>query len=249
METKVFVGLDNFEVKSGEDGKGNTIVGYGSTWGNADLVGDIIAPRAFSKSLASGRKVKMLWMHDWKEPIGVWTSISEDEKGLRVEGKLSDTVKGNEIKALLKDGAIDGLSVSFRINDYEYQGDNRVIKEATLHEISVVSIPCNEQALVEEIKSLEELREKDIEKALRDAFAFSRKEAKAFMSAGFAELKSLRDASEEIENQINDNVEAIQVADDESAQKEVTIEENKSEIDALEIKNLLNNIIDKINSK
>lgn len=204
METKLFVGISDIEVKSDSTGSGNTIIGYGSTWGNSDLVGDVVAPNAFTKSLSSGKKIKMLWMHDWREPIGVWTSITEDEKGLRVEGKLSNTAKSNEIKNLLRDGAIDGLSVSFMTKDYEYKGDNRIIKEAELLEISVVSRPCNEQALISEVKSVEDMTEREFEKKLRDAVGLSKKQAMSLMSAGFKTMKGLRDADEIDESNENE---------------------------------------------
>lgn len=249
METKAFVNIDNLEIKSGESG--NTIVGYGSTWGNADLVGDIIEKDAFSKSLASGKKIKMLWMHDWKEPIGVWTSITQDEKGLRVEGRFSDTNKAREVRNLVKDGAIDGLSVSFRINDHEWKDNNRIIKAATLSEISIVSIPCNEEALITEVKSADEMNEREFEKSMRDAYGFSRKKAK-ILAGVFAKMNGLRDADhnnteEEIEDTITDEIVTIDTV--EEVKEDVIAEVDKSGISAeeyAEIKSLLNSIRSKI---
>lgn len=109
MLTKRF---DNFEVKV--DGDGRTVTGYGSIFGNVDQGGDIVVSGAFQKSISSGRKPRMLWNHDSNTVIGVWTEFKEDAKGLRLEGKLADTAKGNEVKELIRIGAIDGLSIGYR---------------------------------------------------------------------------------------------------------------------------------------
>src|SRR2546426_564387 len=63
---------------------------------------------------AAGPMPAMLWQHDADEPIGVWTEMAEDAKGLRVKGQLClDTARGKEAYALLKMGALNGLSIGF----------------------------------------------------------------------------------------------------------------------------------------
>src|ERR1700742_4462086 len=97
--------------------------GYASLFGVTDLGGDVVQPGAFTKSLKSkpAAKVKMLRGHDTSEPIGVWTSIEEDSKGLKATGQLIlDTVKGRETYALLKAGALDGLSIGYRTKKDSY---------------------------------------------------------------------------------------------------------------------------------
>src|SRR5262245_47626859 len=91
--------------------------GYASTFNNADLGRDVVLPGAFGKSIVRrpAGKVKMLRQHDPDEPIGVWLDLAEDRKGLRAKGKIIlETVKGRETHALMRAGALDGLSIGFR---------------------------------------------------------------------------------------------------------------------------------------
>ncbi|MFN9438455.1 MAG: HK97 family phage prohead protease [Brevundimonas sp.] len=132
--------------------------GYASTFGNVDRVGDIVAAGAFRKSLSRrpAAQVKMLRGHDTAEPIGVWTELEEDGRGLKATGRLIlDTTKGRETYALMKAGALDGLSIGFRAvkAGVERKSGARVIQEADLLEISVVTFPANPQAAVRAVKS------------------------------------------------------------------------------------------------
>jgi HK97 family phage prohead protease len=129
--------LAPLEIKLANSGE---ISGYGSTFGNVDLGGDIVAPSAFAKSLAehAAEKTKpaMLWQHDLREPIGVWTDAREDGKGLLLNGKLTlDTRRGAEARALAKDGAL-ALSIGYQTIDADFANGNRIIKEARLFEVS-----------------------------------------------------------------------------------------------------------------
>ena len=64
------------------------IEGHASLFGLADLSGDVVAPGAFAASLATRRTIPMLFQHDPSEPIGVWTAITEDARGLHVRGEI-----------------------------------------------------------------------------------------------------------------------------------------------------------------
>jgi phage head maturation protease len=63
--------------------------GYASVFGVVDSGGDVILPGAFAASLRkrSASAVKMLWQHQASEPIGVWSEIVEDGRGLKVKGQ------------------------------------------------------------------------------------------------------------------------------------------------------------------
>lgn len=92
--------------------------GYASVFGVPDLGRDVVMPGAFSASLArrGAAGVRMLWQHDPTEPIGLWLSLAEDHRGLRVEGKLNPAVqRAREVEALIREGALDGLSIGFRV--------------------------------------------------------------------------------------------------------------------------------------
>jgi len=185
MKTKHFdVG---FEIKAvNADG---TVEGYGSVFGVRDNYDDVIAKGAFIQSLkdhkAAGTMPAMLWQHDADKPIGVWTEMVEDEKGLRIKGQLAmETVKSKEAHALLKMGAINGLSIGFMSKQWAYDRETevRTLTEIDLWEVSLVTFPANEKARVTNVKSADEMATpKDAEKALRDA-GFSKSDATAFVS-------------------------------------------------------------------
>lgn len=146
--------------------------GYGSVASVIDSGGDLIVPGAFKHSLdrmkAEGRMPSMYAQHGAAlgadpRPIGVWTSVVEDEKGLKVEGRLIglDTEIGKYNYALMKEGAMTGLSIGYRAKKVDYgkkPGEpRRTIKEADLFEVSVVDQPMNTHARVASLKSIEDL--------------------------------------------------------------------------------------------
>jgi len=157
--------------------------GYASVFGNVDLGGDIVERGAFQKSLRRKgyRKVKMLYQHDTKQPIGVFDMIKEDENGLFVKGRLAmQTQKGKEVFELMKMGAIDGLSVGYRVDAKGYAYDDkrkkRRLKEVDLMEISAVTFPMNPKANLVSVKSDRTIRE--WETFLREEGGLSRSESK-----------------------------------------------------------------------
>jgi HK97 family phage prohead protease len=189
------------EVKaSGEKG---IFTGYGSIFGNEDQGSDIMQKGAFTKSLENrpAGKVKLLYQHKTDEPIGIFEDMYEDAKGLFVKGKLAmGTQKGREAYELLKMGALDGMSIGFRA-DPEKQGYNeskrgtRTLKEVDLMEISLVTFPMNESALIETVKgNAKNIRE--WEKILREAGGLSRTESKIGAKA-LSDSLSQRDAGDE----------------------------------------------------
>lgn len=171
---------------TGDDG---TVEGYGSVFGVRDNYDDVIAKGAFVQSMkdhkAAGTMPAMLWQHDADKPIGVWTEMAEDEKGLRIKGQLAmETVKGKEAHALLKMGALNGLSIGFMSKEWAYDRETevRTLTAIDLWEVSLVTFPANEKARVTNVKSADEMATpKDAEKALRDA-GFSKSDATAFVS-------------------------------------------------------------------
>lgn len=131
--------------------------GYASLYGVVDLSRDRVERGAFARSLrekgAAG--IRMLFQHDPAEPIGRWTAIREDERGLFVEGILAPGVqKAREVLELILAGAIDGLSIGFRTVRAVPEARSRVrrILEADLWEISVVTFPMLPGARIGEVK-------------------------------------------------------------------------------------------------
>jgi HK97 family phage prohead protease len=164
------------------------VSGYASTY-DLDQGGDIIIRGAFQKSLeTSASKVKVLWQHDPKSPIGRPVSMKEDDRGLYVESYIAKTRQGDEALELAREGIIDSMSIGYIVNESEYKDDGvRLIKELSLMEYSLVTWPMNEAAVITGVKSLEV---REIERALRDA-GYSRSQAKAIACAG---VRSLREA-------------------------------------------------------
>jgi len=190
-----------FETEIKADAKG-VFTGYGSIFGNEDQGNDIMKKGAFTKSLTKrpASKVKMLYQHKTDEPIGIFTDMYEDTKGLFVKGQLAmGTQKGREAYELLKMGALDGMSIGFKA-DPDKQGYNenkrgvRTLKEVDLMEISLVTFPMNESALIETVKgNAKNIRE--WEKILREAGGLSRTESKIGAKA-LSESLNQRDAED-----------------------------------------------------
>jgi uncharacterized protein len=133
------------------------IDGYAALFGVADSGGDIVQPGAFARSLAQrGRTgVKMLWQHNAAEPIGAWTSIAEDAKGLKVSGSLDLSVaRAREALSLIRSGAVDGLSIGFRTKRATTSKATglRRLYEIDLWEISVVTFPMQTAARITTVK-------------------------------------------------------------------------------------------------
>jgi len=192
-----------FEIKTEEIGEEKGLFsGYGSIFNNKDLGNDVVLAGAFAQSI--GRKgakaVKLLYQHKQDEPIGVFDEIIEDSKGLKVKGRLAmGTQRGKEVYELMKMGAIDGLSIGYRVDDKGYEYDKRrrrrMLKSVDLMEISAVTFPMNPRARIQAVKGAERTV-RDWEQFLRDEGSLSRTEAKAAASAVTKALEQ-RDAVKE----------------------------------------------------
>jgi uncharacterized protein len=135
------------EIKSVRDEDCLHVSGYASMFGICDFHNDIIEKGAFSKAI-SNKNIKLLWQHEQKEPIGKITKIFEDNKGLFIEAKITKgTIKGREAADLVSKGIINGLSIGFNVSkSYTNPSGSRVITEADLWEVSIVTFPANRQS-------------------------------------------------------------------------------------------------------
>ena len=118
--------------------------GYASLFGVPDGAGDVVARGAFAASLRKRPpgKVRMLYQHFAHEPLGVWEVIREDARGLYVKGRLVlDVTRAREVRSLLRDGALNGLSIGFRTVRATRGASHRILNEIELWEISVVTFP------------------------------------------------------------------------------------------------------------
>lgn len=119
------------------------IEGYASLWGVADLNRDVTVRGCFAESLAARGTagVRMLHQHE-DRPVGVWDQLVEDERGLFVRGRVMDwSPEARFAGALVKAGALDGLSIGFRAVKARRDGALRVLTEVDLWEVSLVTFP------------------------------------------------------------------------------------------------------------
>lgn len=190
-----------YKAEPSEEEQG-VFTGYGSIFGNKDLGNDVVVEGAFAKSIGQkgAKAVKLLYQHRQDEPIGVFDEIVEDRRGLKVKGRLAmGTQRGREVYELMKMGALDGLSIGYRVDpkgvDYDEKRKRRYLKSVDLMEISAVTFPMNPRARVQAVKGAERTV-REWEELLRDAGSLSRNEAKAAASA-VAKALEQRDAVKE----------------------------------------------------
>ena len=173
--------------------------GYCNVFDVKDSYDEIVRQGAFTESIqgwnAQNKMPPVLWNHDRNQPIGVWTKLVEDEHGLYGEARLliNDVARAKEIHALMLAGAIDGLSIGYRLSKWAYNEKEDALElfAIDLKEISVVTFPANEESRVDVVKSalakggLPTLAE--FEKALRD-LGFSKSQAVTVASHGLKKL-------------------------------------------------------------
>ncbi len=154
--------------------------GVALVYGDKDAFGDTIRPGAFTKSITeAGAKFPLLWVHDSREVLG-GIRVESDGRSLNVTGGLLlDAIpKAKEVHALLKAGAIRGLSVGFLpLRATPNEGGTEFI-EGRLLEISLCPTPAFSSAMVNEVKSITDLaaaldprRDRAALKALRDSIS------------------------------------------------------------------------------
>lgn len=191
--------------------------GYGSVFDVIDAYREVVAPGAFTNTLAKWAKKDrfppMLYQHRSAEPIGAFTEMREDEKGLFVKGQLlvDDIQRSREVYALLKAKALSGMSIGFSImpdgEEYDSRAGIYKLTEIDLWEVSIVTFPANDAANVEEVKErnrshsafVDRIRActargelpsvRDFEDAMREVFAFSKQDATAIASLSIGKLR------------------------------------------------------------
>jgi HK97 family phage prohead protease len=134
-----------FRPRTSIDADGN-VEGYASLFGEIDQARDMVMPGAFAATLRTRniRRIPMLFQHDPSEPVGVWLELREDHRGLYARGRLiPDVQRGRELLSLVRDGAIDGLSIGFKTVKGRIDPRTRIRKLdiVDLWEISIVTFP------------------------------------------------------------------------------------------------------------
>lgn len=192
--------------------------GYGSTFGNVDKGKDVCVKGCFTKTLEDhgkgGTLPSMYFMHDPTRPIGDYTDMKEDARGLSVTGQLytgdNETQDSRVARNVLKGTGRKGLSIGFftKNSTMDAKTGTRFLNEVELPEVSVVGHGMNPKALVTMCKSLAGVlpTEADFLDILREC-GLNNVQIKAFLAHGYKglstpdtdlalleELKSLRAA-------------------------------------------------------
>ena len=126
----------------------------------------------------------MFWSHNpYELPVGAWKSMDEDAKGLLMSGKLSKTTMGKDIEILADDGALDSFSIGYQTIKEKWnqlKGCNDLI-DIHVKEVSWVNFACNEESLLQEMKSAlrngELPTKREFEKLLRGSMQLSKSQA------------------------------------------------------------------------
>lgn len=206
VETKVLP----FELKEVDVERG-TFSGYGSTFHNVDHGNDRVMAGAFTDTLkefkGKGQLPAMFWLHDWKMPVGEYTAMHEDKKGLAVEGAL--WVDGNtlgrkpievaeQVRNFLTSNGPKGLSIGYDVKAHKFVDEKvdgekllvRNLEKLGLFEVSPVPFGMNSEATVTVAKSFagaSPARKRELEVALRDV-GLSHRDAKSLISGGWPAL-------------------------------------------------------------
>lgn len=156
----------SFELKAKEDETG-MIAGFFSTYDEEpDSYGDIIRPGAFTETIKkrqeSGHPFPLCFNHDFSKVIGAVEKIEDTEKGPYIEAKFLDTDLAQDVRKMLKSGAIYQFSFAYDVLGWEEPNEEQrkkgiwnILTKLEVFEISVVTVPANQNAVATEVKSAE----------------------------------------------------------------------------------------------
>lgn len=203
-----------------------TIAGYFSTYDKTpDSYGDIIEPGAFTETIKareeSGHPFPLCFNHDFSAVIGAVDSIEDTEKGPFIEAHFLDTALAQDVRKMLQSGAIYQFSFAYEVkgwrdpNDEEKKaGVTNVLTKVDVFEISVVTVPANQNAVATEVKAIE-----------------------PEVKQGRRNRKADEDLINETVNQLNACIEALNslLEDDEGAENNPSEDESEAEKAAPEV--------------
>lgn len=146
----------------GEEEDFFTFEGYASTFGNIDLGDDVVMPGAFKDTIKelkdNGAFLPVLWQHNHDQPLGIFTEMREDEKGLFVKGRLpkDDTFVSGRVIPQMKVGSINKMSIGYSCwgeGAFTVVDGIRQLSKVKLWETSLVTVPMNPEAVVTGMKA------------------------------------------------------------------------------------------------
>lgn len=198
----------SFEMKANENGM---IAGYFSTYDiEPDSYGDIVEKGAFTKTIAkraeSGHPFPLCFNHDFSAVIGSVKTIEDTEKGPYIEAEFLDTQLAQDVRKMLQSGAIYQFSFAYDVlnsrkptEDESAKGITNVLTELDVFEISVVTVPANQNAVATEVKAGRRNRKAD-ELIIRECI----KSLESLLDDGADDTENEEVKSEEIEPEVNE---------------------------------------------
>jgi HK97 family phage prohead protease len=137
------------------------VSGYASTWGTLDTAGDVMLPGCFDGTLreleTTGKALPLLVGHDKHLHIGESVELTDDGVGLYAVWRLfpdteapSNTARLKMLARNLAEDRPDAFSVGFLVKQSEQKATTRMVKSASLHEVSLVlgGQPANDLARI-----------------------------------------------------------------------------------------------------
>lgn len=149
------------------DDETGMIAGFFSTYDKTpDSYGDIIEPGAFTETIKAreetGHPFPLCFNHDFSAVIGAVKSIEDQEKGPYIEAGFLDTQLAQDVRKMVKSGAIWQFSFAYDVlearqpsEEERKSGVENVLTKLDLFEISVVTVPANQNAVMTEVKNIE----------------------------------------------------------------------------------------------
>jgi HK97 family phage prohead protease len=151
IETRAFEARADLEER--------TIVGLAVPYGQSADIGGMYQERFAPGAIGSVEDVKLFYGHE--EPIGKVVEGRDTEAGFEIVAKVSDTVRGNEVLTLMRDGVLNKFSVGFIPEESQKDGSTITRTKVALKEVSVVPFPAFAGANITEVR--EEQASADLE--------------------------------------------------------------------------------------
>lgn len=251
--------------EAGEDGVLH-IKAYALAFGNVDSWGDIIAPGACDKFLASEdfKRMALCYQHNISEVVGVITDAGVDEKGMWIEADVLPTTTGKDVQTLIKAGAIKEFSIGYYATEYHFEKvdgyayDIRVLDAITIVEVSPVTRAANPQAVLldaknegaEQTAEVKDEVQEDAPEIKEENHLISENmenmEMKQALETAQAELKATRETAEKQAQEINNLDASIKAQQEVINDLKASIKEKKEMTFADAVKAALEENRDKI---
>lgn len=233
----------SFELKAKDDGTG-MIAGYFSTYDEEpDSYGDIIKPGAFTETIKkreeSGHPFPLCFNHDFSSIIGAVNSITDTEKGPYIEATFLDTELAQDVRKMLQSGAIYQFSFAYDVLGWEEPNEEQkkkgifnILTKLEVFEISVVTVPANQNAVATEVKSVEPETKQGRRNSQKDAEVIKqiRDLAQSLLDSEDEDKPTQEDDAKSAEAEPEVNATAEEPKDDSNAKKASELLEKINEL-------------------